>query len=203
MEKVKGVRIDFIEQDQFRQLEIEWLEALEKGEIPMSSIESHEDLEKLLGFLYHLQKPDSIFFKTLSNLGLAEEVETEKISRFEKSIRTIAGRDAMDRILGLKKAGSRRLRAFLSYADPSEAGSRTGYGKKLYKTFQDMARGQVYRVRKSQKVEELARKYPDIDVQKLVSIGVLSNKFDLTYDDLEIIEQMIMVFTQEKPAHPL
>ena len=66
-----------------------------------------------------------------------------------------------------------------------------------------MARGQVYRVRKSQKVEELARKYPDIDVQKLVSIGVLSNKFDLGYDDLEIIEQLIMVFTQGKSAPSL
>ena len=124
MEKVKGIRIDFIEQELFNRIEIEWLEALDRGEIAMSSIESHEDLEKLLEFLYHLQKTNSIFFKTLSNLGLIEEVETERMSRFEKSIRTIAERDAIDRTLGLIKGSSSRLWSFLSYADPIEVGSR-------------------------------------------------------------------------------
>ena len=61
----------------------------------------------------------------------------------------------------------------------------------------------MYRARKSPKVEDLARKCPDVDVQKIVSIGVLSNKFDLTHDDLEIIEKMIMVFIQGKSTPSL
>jgi hypothetical protein len=163
-----------------------------------------ESIEGAVNILYLLKNNDKITIKALKELGFF--LEENELSVFEKSIKTIAKSEQIDKILypnkkEKKKWMTTKLSVFLSHSLPEAAGE-TGaiIAKKIYNKFKSAFVSKLNRVNTSPKVLELAQKHPNIDINRIVSLYVLDDRLDLTNDTLQLIDQTITIIQEQSKA---
>jgi hypothetical protein len=178
------------------------MKEMDDGNTP-DEIYFKEHIEGVIGFLYALKTKNKIILKILKDLSIIK-AEKDNFSTFEKGISTIAKLDQTNKIMHPDKAKKKKwmttkLSTYLSYMLP-ETDENTGsiIAKKVYDKHKNMLVCKLKRVNASPKVLELAQKYPDIDINRLVSLGVVNNKLELTNDDLLWLDQMISIIKSKK-----
>lgn len=176
-----------------------WVNDLKNNQMP-DLITTEEDVEMMINMLYLLKKKEKIIIDRLHESGIVKDTIS---SVFEKSIKTIASHDWIDKILHPNKEKKKqwmttRLSVYLSNVLQSELkGSSSYLAKQIYNKHSNALKSKIQRVEKSPKIAELALKYPSIDIKQIVKLGVLHNKIELTNSDLEWLDQTINLINNQ------
>jgi len=170
------------------------VQEFENGNMP-NEIQSVEQIESIIDFLQALKKKDRTIFRILIELGILKG----EFSLLEKTIYSIVQSEQIDKIVNPNKKNKKnwmtiKLSTYLSYAFPKTKG-KIGHivVKKVYNKFKSVLISKINRVKTSPKVLELAQKHPDIDIKRLVSLGVVNGKLELVDDDLLWLDRMISI----------
>jgi len=167
------------------------VQEFENGNMP-NEIQSVEQIESIIDFLQALKKKDRTIFRILIELGILKG----EFSLLEKTIYSIVQSEQIDKIVNPNKKNwmTIKLSTYLSYAFPKTKG-KIGHivVKKVYNKFKSVLISKINRVKTSPKVLELAQKHPDIDIKRLVSLGVVNGKLELVDDDLLWLDRMISI----------
>jgi hypothetical protein len=194
-----NIKLEHIEPEGFSQLQNAWNSARKDDLLP-KEIASEEDVEAMMRLLYLIQNNDESILGPLREIGAIKEIDSVEPSEFERSILTIARHDHIDKLLApkddnKKKWMATRLSTYLSYFVSADNKSRVEVAaKNLYNKYRKMFTMRLSRLKSSPKVVELINKHPDVDVYSLVALGIISDKIDLTHDDLLWIDRMITIF---------
>jgi hypothetical protein len=163
-----------------------------------------ESIEGAVNILYLFKNNDKITIRALKESGFFSKEDTS--TAFEKSLFTIAKSEQVDKILypnkkEKKKWMTTKLSVFLSHSLP-EAVGETGaiIAKKIYNKCKSALISKLNRVNTSPKVLELAKKHPNIDINRIVSLYVLDDRLDLTNDTLQLIDQTITIIQEQSKA---
>lgn len=163
-----------------------------------------EDIETMMRLLFYIQNDYEQIIQPLREIGIINEIQTNELSQFEKSIQTIAKNDQIDKIMTPKQEGKKknwmgnRLSNFLSHFTSASNKNRTEVvAKTLYNKHRKALMMRMSRLKNSPKVVEIASKHPDVDVHSLISLGMISGKIELTHDDMLWIDQMITLIKQK------
>jgi hypothetical protein len=177
---------------------------LNKGSDLIKMLPDLKSIEGAVNILYLIKSNDKITIKALKESGFF--LKEDMPSVFEKSLRTIAKSEQIDKIMypnkkEKKKWMTTKLSIFLSHALPNaekEVGSIIA--KKIYNKCKSALISKLNRVNTSPKVLELAQKHPSIDINRIVSLYVLDDRLDLTNDTLQLIDQTITIIQEQSKA---
>lgn len=193
--------IDDMNSEHFSKLDELFKEALKNNRMPVG-FGTPEDIEAGLQLLILIKRRNSVIMEVLHQSGILTPKETsDRLSPYEKSIQTIVKHDMIEKITNPEKKKHKwmnnKFLTFLSSVLPDGdfAGQKTA--KSLYEKHRLYYANKISRMKRSPKVAALSEKYPDIDVQKALSVGILSDKLDTTVDDLNFLDNLIGVLCRK------
>ncbi|MDD3770164.1 MAG: hypothetical protein PHV10_06125 [Sulfuricurvum sp.] len=198
METLEATTLLSATPEQYTELREIWNEYLAKNEMP-EYIYTAEDIDAMIMFAYYLQTRENAIIAPLKKLGIIQQTTKEVFTVFEKSIMSIAKSDYITKLMHNRNKEKRKLRgnslkAYLAHVVP-EGRMNGGYvvAKAIYDSYTATLKMRVNRVKNSPKVQDLAQKYPDVDVHNIVAVSVIQGKIQLVQDDLDWIEQIIKI----------
>lgn len=77
-----------------------------------------------------------------------------------------------------------------------------GSSKNIYKKQKNSIREKLKRVSKSPKLQSLIKKYPKLNVERAYKYAILSDKFALNNDDIELFEKIIEILALKASKSP-
>lgn len=189
--------IDDLNSEHFSKLDELFKEALKNDRMPVG-FGTPEDIEAGLELLKLIKRRNSVIMEVLHQSGVLTPKETsDRLSPYEKSIQTIVKHDMIEKITNPEKKKHKwmnnKFLTFLSSVLPDGDYATAKTAKGLYDKHKNVYANRLARMRRSPKVAVLSEKYPDIDVQKALSVGILSDKLDTTVDDLNFLDKLIGV----------
>lgn len=189
--------IDDMSSEHFSKLLELFTEAMNNKRMPRE-LGTPEDIQAGLQLLILIKRRNSVIMEALHQSGALTEKETsDRLSPYEKSIQTIVKHDMIEKITNPEKKKhnwmNNKFLAFLSSVLPDGDYATAKTAKGLYDKHKNVYANRLARMRRSPKVAVLSEKYPDIDVQKALSLGILSDKLDTTVDDLNFLDKLIGV----------
>lgn len=189
--------IDDMSSEHFSKLLELFTEAMNNKRMPRE-LGTPEDIQAGLQLLILIKRRNSVIMEALHQSGALTEKETsDRLSPYEKSIQTIVRHDMIAKITNPEKKKhnwmNNKFLTFLSSVLPDGDFATAKTAKGLYDKHKNVYANRLARMRRSPKVAVLSEKYPDIDVQKALSLGILSDKLDTTVDDLNFLDKLIGV----------
>lgn len=189
--------IDDMSSEHFSKLLELFTEAMNNKRMPRE-LGTPEDIQAGLQLLILIKRRNSVIMEALHQSGALTEKETsDRLSPYEKSIQTIVRHDMIEKITNPEKKKhnwmNNKFLTFLSSVLPDGDFATAKTAKGLYDKHKNVYANRLARMRRSPKVAVLSEKYPDIDVQKALSVGILSDKLDTTVDDLNFLDKLIGV----------
>lgn len=189
--------IDDMSSEHFSKLLELFTEAMNNKRMPRE-LGTPEDIQAGLQLLILIKRRNSVIMEALHQSGALTEKETsDRLSPYEKSIQTIVRHDMIEKITNPEKKKhnwmNNKFLTFLSSVLPDGDFATAKTAKGLYDKHKNVYANRLARMRRSPKVAVLSEKYPDIDVQKALSLGILSDKLDTTVDDLNFLDKLIGV----------
>lgn len=189
--------IDDMSSEHFSKLLELFTEAMNHKRMPRE-LGTPEDIQAGLQLLILIKRRNSVIMEALHQSGALTEKETsDRLSPYEKSIQTIVKHDMIEKITNPEKKKhnwmNNKFLTFLSSVLPDGDYATAKTAKGLYDKHKNVYANRLARMRRSPKVAILSEKYPDIDVQKALSVGILSDKLDTTVDDLNFLDKLIGV----------
>lgn len=193
--------IDDMSSEHFSKLLELFTEAMNNKRMPRE-LGTPEDIQAGLQLLILIKRRNSVIMEALHQSGALTEKETsDRLSPYEKSIQTIVRHDMIAKITNPEKKKhnwmNNKFLAFLSSVLPDGDYATAKTAKGLYDKHKNVYANRLARMRRSPKVAVLSEKYPDIDVQKALSLGILSDKLDTTVDDLNFLDKLIGVLCRK------
>lgn len=193
--------IDDMSSEHFTKLFELFTEAMKNNRMPRE-LGTPEDIEAAVYLLILIKRRNSVIMEALHQSGALTEKETsDRLSPYEKSIQTIVKNDMIEKITNPEKKKQKwmnnKFMTFLSNVLPDGDYPSTKSAKGLYDKHKNVYANRLARMRRSPKVAVLSEKYPDIDVQKALTIGILSDKLDTTVDDLNFLDKLIEVLCRK------
>lgn len=189
--------IDDMSSEHFSKLLELFTEAMNNKRMPRE-LGTPEDIQAGLQLLILIKRRNSVIMEALHQSGALTPKETsDRLSPYEKSIQTIVRHDMIEKITNPEKKKhnwmNNKFLTFLSSVLPDGDFATAKTAKGLYDKHKNVYANRLARMRRSPKVAVLSEKYPDIDVQKALSVGILSDKLDTTVDDLNFLDKLIGV----------
>lgn len=193
--------IDDLNNEHFLKLSQLFTEAMKNNRMPRE-LGTHEDIEAALHLLVLIKRRNSVIMEILHQSGVLTPKETsDRLSPYEKSIQTIVKHDMIEKITNPEKKKhnwmNNKFLTFLNSVLPDEDFAGQKAAKSLYEKHRLYYANKISRMKRSPKVATLSEKYPDIDIQKALSIGILSDKLDTTVDDLNFLDNLIGVLCRK------
>lgn len=193
--------IDDMSSEHFSKLLELFTEAMNNKRMPRE-LGTPEDIQAGLQLLILIKRRNSVIMEALHQSGALTEKETsDRLSPYEKSIQTIVRHDMIEKITNPEKKKhnwmNNKFLTFLSSVLPDGDFATAKTAKGLYDKHKNVYANRLARMRRSPKVAVLSEKYPDIDVQKALSVGILSDKLDTTVDDLSFLDKLIGVLCRK------
>lgn len=201
-----NIHLNNITPEQFATLETTWKKAIREKQLPYKYLGVPEDIDAVIAFLYLLQSDNEVIIDGLKKHGVIKEITTKELTKFEKSIQTIARSDQIDKLLNPERANKKswmntKLSTFLSYVIPEGNSVGEMAAKKLYAKYRHTLQSRLDRIKTSPKVYELEEKHPDVDVRGMIAVSILHGKIELNNDDLTYIDNLISIQKLQKPKH--
>lgn len=203
-EPIMGINTENITTEVLAKLQEKLIHIREKYNFRPQNFWDESHFDGVIAFLYHVKSKNKYLLKALREVGL---IDSDKVSSAkeaytsnEKRIATIAMNDQLKAILYKGKpriAGNSEFleqHLFAVYGFP-EQGTRYIITK-TYNKFKRRIYEKLARIKANKDVLALAQKHPDIDITRLVSYGVVSEKMDYTKEDLAWLEKMIEIIKQ-------
>jgi hypothetical protein len=157
-----------------------------------------------MALLHHVKHKNKYVIKALMKVGLIDSKKIQSAranyTSNEKRIATIAMKDQLKALLNKGKprmSGDSELleqHLFATYGFPEQ--SVKYYTTKIYNKFKRRIIEKLARINTNKDVLKLAQKYPDIDIVRLVSYSVTSEKLDYTKEDLLWLDEIIQLIKQ-------
>ncbi len=163
----------------------------------IKDLDDNIQMDGVIAFLHHLKHRNPYLLDALVEAGL---IDDEVATTSQLRMKTIAKNDQLEILINKEKirgwADSKLFRQFMFATYGFSDGNIQYVLKKTYNKHKRNIVEKLARIKTNKDVLQLAQKHPDIDIPRLVSYGVVSDKIDYTKDDLIWLDKMIDIIKQ-------
>jgi hypothetical protein len=173
--------------------------------IDLESLNDDLLVRVVVGFLHHLKRRNKHVIEVLRDVGVLDKDERDS---FEGKMYAIARHDLLDNLVKPEKRtikdGSFRLEKYIA----AVFGTHTDYSEKkatraVYARHRRNLSLRADRIQKDKNVNELAKKYPHLDVHAITTYLCISDKMDYKVEDLVWLSGLLDIISTQKSANTL
>jgi len=190
--------LSLIPEEQFIVIETEMLNNFyDNSDLLPYYIKRKEDVFIITQFLEEIILNDKNWFFKIVDETSRNVLSFDTRSKFKKSILTIAKDEQINKVRGINTStsGAKRLGKYVSaaYPDKNDQEKKRIYymGKAIYNKERMLLHSRINRVKDSTKAKALIEKYPHLPILRIIQLGILKGKLELTVDDISWMEQTI------------
>ena len=165
--------------------------------------DTQRELETVVKFLMHIKNENEIVTKIIQKMDKIDSIKAQNSkSANEKRVETWLKKAYYEHLYGSFSISRNHLLAFMiTIIKPSseEGKKKLKYSSTRYfEQYNDKFKKRLKRCRENERVLELQKKYPKLNIIDAFAYGLIIDKFNTTNEDLEWFEKMVKILTKKK-----
>lgn len=165
--------------------------------------DTQRELETVVKFLMHIKNENEIVTKIIQKMDKIDSIKAQNSkSANEKRVETWLKKAYYEHLYGSFSISRNHLLAFMiTIIKPSseEGKKKLKYSSTRYfEQYNDKFKKRLRRCRENERVLELQKKYPKLNIIDAFAYGQIIDKFNTTNEDLEWFEKMVKILTKKK-----